>query len=114
MPIVQQSSRVDHSDSLYLVVEATDLNRSDVIVPNGAVWEITRFVGAASYLDDTSACLLWDPDGVNTVVSCTHGDANVSPQFSVTGDGVKVLRIELSNDTNTPRVMGCRWEAREV
>ena len=99
-----------------LVAEVAALSEEidDLIIPSGETWEVFAFTGAAAYLDDTAACLIWDPAGANKILACTHGDGTFEPIELVAGDGAKVLRISLQNDTNTARVLGGDWKARRV
>jgi len=99
-----------------LVVDVAALSEevADTVIPNGETWEVFNFRGAAAYLDDTAACLIWDPAGVPEILACTHGDGTFEPEFSCVGDGVKAIRISLQNDTNTGRVLSGEWKARKI
>ncbi|MEE9358889.1 MAG: hypothetical protein V3U85_00245 [Hyphomicrobium sp.] len=102
------------TDSLFADVAAESEQTKDVIVPNGETWRIRQFDGAAAHLDDTVVCIVWDPAGTNEIFACTHGDSHMLLDEPVVGNGVKVIRISLQNDTLVPRVMGVRWEAKKV
>jgi hypothetical protein len=97
-------------DRLAVDVAALSEEVADTVIPDGETWEVFQFKGAAAYLDDTAACLLWD----GVLLSCTHGDAEFEPEQTCTGDGVKILRISLQNDTNTARVLSGEWRARKI
>ncbi len=99
---------------LIMDVAALSEEVNDTIVPDGETWEIYEYVGAAAYLDDTASCLIWDATGTPEILECTHGDGNYEPEFQCVGDGVKVIRISLQNDTNTGRVMSGKWRARKI
>jgi hypothetical protein len=86
----------------------------DTVVPPGETWEVQKFQGAAAYLDDTASCLIWDAEGTPEILACTHGDAKFEPEFLCVGDGTKILRISLQNDTNTGRVLSGKWEAKKI
>jgi hypothetical protein len=101
-------------DKLALDVGALSEEVADTVIPNGETWEVFQFKGAAAYIDDTAACLLWDATGSPVLLACTHGDAEFEPEFSCVGDGAKVLRISLLNDTNTARVLSGEWQARRI
>ena len=98
------------SAKLFLEVAALTEEILDTIIPDGETWQIREFSGTAAYLDDTAACLLWD----GTLLECTHGEKQSSIDEKLVGDGVKVLRISLQNDTNTARVLGATWEGRSI
>ena len=101
-------------DNLAADVGALSEETADTLIPDGETWEVFTFRGAAAYLDDTAACLIWDPDGTPELLACTHGDGEFEPEFSCVGDGTKVLRISLTNDTNTGRVLSGEWKARKI
>ena len=101
------------TDRVYADVPASSETVSDTIIPTG-VWEIQSLIGSAAYLDDTIVCVIWDPAGTPQILGCTHGDADNTPNVPVTGDGVKVLRIALTNDTLDPRIMGASWIAKKI
>lgn len=105
--MIQTSSKFSDVPALDEVVD-------DFVIPNGELWEIRKFQGSASYLDDTAVSLVWDPAGAAEILACTHGDSSYNLGAQVTGDGTKVLRLVLSNDTNVARIMGGAWEARKL
>jgi hypothetical protein len=111
---------IDKSTRVAGDVPALDSIVGDVVPANGKVWRITKFTGNGAYLDDTVVCLLWDADGADAdpvrvpdLIACTHGDMNQDLDITITGDGVKVLRLALQNDTNDPHVMGGTYKAKE-
>jgi hypothetical protein len=105
---------VPKDGKLYVEVGALSEETHDTIIPNGETWQIREFTGTAAFLDDTASCIIWDPAGVNQILDCTHGEKQSFIDEVLTGDGVKVLRISLQNDTNTPRVLGGTWEGRSI
>jgi hypothetical protein len=105
---------IPRDGKLYAEVDALSEETHDTVIPNGETWQLLSFVGSAAFLDDTAACLIWDPDGTPTILECTHGEKESKIDEQLTGDGVKILRISLQNDTNTARVLGCKWEGRNL
>jgi hypothetical protein len=104
---------VDKSKRLSGDVAGLDEITDDQIPAAGKVWRIERFVGAGAYLDDTIVCLIWDADGTPDILDCTHGDATHDLDIRITGDGVKVLRLALQNDTNDAHIMAGSYVAKE-
>ncbi len=101
-------------------VPSLDDIKDDQVPGNGKVWRITEFCGNVAYLNDTVACLVWDADGPDAtppraadIIACTHGDANQVLDETITGDGVKILRLVLQNDTDDPHVMAASYRAKE-
>lgn len=104
---------IDKSARIAGDVPALDSIDHDAVPANGKVWRITKFTGNGAYLDDTIVCLVWDADGTPDILACTHGDTNMDLNIQVTGDGTKVLRLTIQNDTNEPHVMGGTYKAKE-
>jgi hypothetical protein len=102
-------------DKLYVEVDALSEETKDTLIPNGETWQIKEFAGSAAFIDDTVSCIVWDPAGTPRILDCTHGEKKTGNlNEMLVGDGVKVLRISLQNDTNTARVLGCKWEGRKL
>ena len=106
---------IDRSDSHYETVAALGRVTKDQVPATGKTWEIVRFVGAAAYTPDTAVKLVWDLGGAGEeVIASTHGDANLELVRQVAGDGTKKLALVLENDSAAARVLGGRYEAREL
>jgi len=106
---------IDRSDSLYESIGALGRVTKDQVPANGKTWEIVRFMGSAAYLPETTIKLVWDAGGtIEEVIASTHGDANYELVRQIVGDGVKKLGIVLENDSLAARVLGGRYEAREL
>ena len=64
---------------------------------------------------ETAVKLVWDLGGsAEEVIASTHGDANLELVRQVAGDGAKKLALVLENDSLAARVLGGRYEAREL
>jgi hypothetical protein len=107
-------SMVPKEDKLFAEVAALSEETKDTIIPDGETWHLRAFVGSAAFIDDTAACIIWDPAGAAEILECTHGEKKSDMNDMLTGDGIKILRISLQNDTNTARVLGCKWEGRKL
>jgi hypothetical protein len=106
---------IDRSDGLYESIAALGRVIKDQVPGNGKTWEVVRFVGSAAYGPETSVKLVWDLGGAGEeVIASTHGDANVELVRQVAGDGVKKLALVMENDSLSARVLGGRYEAREL
>ena len=101
---------LSHAGELRAVVSPLTSESFDQIIPSGETWCIRSFIGSAAYLDDTTAALVWDPAGAYEILASTHGDAAADLERNLTGDGVKTLSIILTNDTNTPHLLGASWK----
>ncbi len=106
---------IERNDGHYESVAALGRVVKDQVPANGKTWEIVRFVGSAAYLPETDVKLVWDLGGAGEeVIASTHGDANVELVRQVAGDGVKRLALVLENDSLSARILGGRYEAREL
>ena len=104
---------VDRSKRLAGDVAGLDNLTDDQVPANGKIWRIRKFIGSGAYLDDTTVCLTWDPDGTPDILACTHGDSDIALDIQITGDGVKKLRLELINDTVNSHIISGSYKARE-
>lgn len=103
------------SSTFYSSVASLGESVDDTVIPNSETWEVTKFIGSAAYVDDTTASLYWDHTGAGeTLLATTHGDAAIPLFTQLTGDGTKKLTIVLTNDTAAARKLGGRWEARKA
>ncbi len=106
---------IERNDSHYEAVAALGRVVKDQAPAAGKTWEIVRFVGSAAYLPETTVKLVWDLGGPGEeVIASTHGDANLELVRQVAGDGTKKLALVLENDSLSARIIGGRFEAREL
>ena len=106
---------IDRNDGHYESVTGLSRVVKDQVPADGKTWEIVRFVGSAAYLPETTVKLVWDLGGTaEEVIASTHGDANLELVRQVAGDGAKKLALVLENDSVSARILGGRYEAREL
>jgi len=106
---------IDRNDGYYESVAALGRTVKDQVPADGKTWEIVRFMGSAAYLPETTVKLVWDLGGTaEEVIASTHGDANLELVRQVAGDGAKKLALVLENDSLSARILGGRYEAREL
>lgn len=101
----------DHHDTYFAEVASYDSAQRDTVVPNGETWVLVSFTGSAAQVPGTVVKLIWDPAGANELVAATHGDASLLLSKPITGDGSKVIRIKMENDTGNAETIGGQWEA---
>lgn len=101
----------DRHGRLFTSVASYDSEQLDTIVPSGETWKVVRFVGSGAQVVGTVVKLVWDPAGANDIIAATHGDLTIGLDVDVTGDGTKVLRLLLENDTGNIETLGGQWEA---
>ena len=93
---------------LYKLVAASSQETDDYIPANGEEIVVVNAGGDSSNTPDSSVCIVWDPGGAQQeIILSTYRDAkhhNISKVF--TGDGTRVLRIQLANDLNEATYLG--------
>jgi len=93
---------------LYKLVAASSQETSDYTPANGEEIVVVNAGGDSSDAPDSVICVVWDPGGaqqeilLSTYRSVKH--ENVAKVF--TGDGTRVLRIQLTNDLTEATYMG--------
>ena len=98
-------------DRLFSAVPGNSVVTSEIPVPNGEMWGIEDFSGAAAYLPDVEAQLIWDYNTENAeILAATHGDATIYIGREIVGDGTKLLAIVLDNGTSKEQTIGASWE----
>lgn len=105
----------DHTDTFFKAVSSYDEEHSDTVVPSGKTWLVVAFTGCAAQVPGTIVKLIWDPAGSTPeILAATHGDVSMILNRQITGDGTKVLRLQLENDTGGTETLGGQWEAQGV
>lgn len=94
-------------ERFYTCVEANSYDDQDYTPASGSTLTIRELGGDAGQTSDTVVEVWWDKGGDNDLLFATHGDTiqqNLS--VKVEGDGTKVLKIRLKNDTGTDICLG--------
>ena len=93
---------------LYKLVSASSQETSDYTPANGEEIVVVNAGGDSSDTPDSAVCVVWDPGGAQQeILLTTYRDAkhqNISKIF--TGDGTRVLRVQLTNDLAEATYMG--------
>jgi len=90
----------------YQSVPASTEVFSDYVVPDGERIRLDEMGGNGALLDDVMIRIVRDPSGDNEVLVSTHGDTVQSSSMDIFGDGVKVVRIILTNNSNVSQSIG--------
>lgn len=110
---IAAGTHADRTDSHYQSVPAMTVVHHDTVIPAGETWRVIRFVGNAVYTMDAEVSLVWDPDGENTTLASTHGDASVPLDKVCVGNGSKKLRLALDNSATGEHTLGGAWEIQK-
>jgi len=96
----------------YANVSAASNSTNDYTIPNGDRLVITKIIGNASASCCAKCELIWDATGTPEILMSTHGDTlhEFKDGLELIGDGSKVLRIKLTNDSDTSETMGVYYE----
>lgn len=99
-------------DRYYYQVSSSVYENSEYTVPNGGKLTIYEVGGNAARSSDVHIQICWNPGGGDQLcLFATHGDdkqhVNIGP---FTGDGTKVVRIMLNNDSSQTETIGGWWK----
>jgi hypothetical protein len=100
------------NERLYKSVANGVAETKDYIIPSGKTLRIIRMGANSSSTDKTNACIVWDPGGASQEIHLsTYSDVIVeNVGIEITGDGVKVLRINLTNDCTSNYYLGAWYQ----
>ena len=105
----------NNNDEYFAEVAANVTSSKTVIIPNGETWELQKFSGAAAYISDSKAMVVWDFEGAGEeVIYFTHGDGVFLGERQFAGDGVKKMAICLVNDSAESQFLGGQYLARSI
>lgn len=94
----------------YVSVAPLDKSDLDYTPASGKTLTVLIMGGNASSAETTKSEVIWDPGGAQQeVLFTTYGDAEVSVGREFVGDGVRKIRIRLTNDQLVARTLGCYW-----
>lgn len=91
-----------------------DVEDVDYVVPSGKTLKIEIITGSlfetATPSSDFYASLTWDATGTPEILDYVRGfDFNHPLSETLVGDGVKILRLTIHNETPTDTKVSCRW-----
>ena len=94
----------------YHDVAATTTSNYDYLVPDGKTIYLEELGGDAAINNPNVLVKIeWDPAGTPECVMVTSGDTVQNTKKSFAGDGVKVLRIVLDNQSATTQSIGAYY-----
>lgn len=93
----------------YQDVSSLSEESDDFILPNGDRLAFTQFGGDASVDVNVRVEIIWDADGTPEILFATHNSNVQSSIRELVGDGVKVLRIKLTNDSLSSHIIGAYY-----
>ena len=79
----------------------------DFVQTKGRTVKPTAIGGTASPTDaNVTSSIVWDPAGANTLILSTHDDAVQQTLKTFVGNGTKILRLTLDNQSAGTRIIG--------
>jgi hypothetical protein len=78
----------------------------DYVIADGETLHLNEIGGNAAGIEDTLVKLVWDPVGENKTLLTTHGDTVQNAIGEYTGNGVKIIRTVLVNNSSLPQSLG--------
>jgi len=98
-------------------VPASSVSNSDYIIPNGSILLIEK-IGADCPQSGSNhgnfVKIIWDPSGINQILFSTSSPNFVLRESEFIGDGVKILRISLSNRSLIALNMGGYYIGKQL
>lgn len=95
---------------LYTSVSGSDTEQLDYVPANGAELQLREMGGDSSRSIDIKCEIIWDVGGTPEKLFCTHGDVPFQRTLrKLTGDGSKILRVLLTNDSEQTETLGAFW-----
>lgn len=88
----------------YASVAATSESTSDYVIPNGKTLALDEF--GASPATDCIVEIIWDATGTPDVLLSTASEASQHTFRELAGNGVKVLRVKLINNSAVSKTIG--------
>jgi len=91
----------------YGSVNANSSIRQDYVVPNNSILNIHSVGGDSIFSPEGHIEIIINPNGVNEILFLTYGSIiQTNLNKKIIGDGVKILRIKLINDSTSTHVLG--------
>lgn len=91
----------------YQTVSAASSSTSDWTIPNNSKFYMDRVGGNSSVVQDVKVEVVWDPVSANEILFATHSSSEQKVEDrEFVGDGSKVIRIKLTNDTQQAETIG--------
>lgn len=89
-------------------VPALTTIEQDYVPSDGEKLFFRKFFGASAEVPNTYVCIMWDADGPSPeILFATYREytEELAGLLEKTGDGIKVLRLQMTNDATTAQLM---------
>ena len=98
-------------NKLAKLVAAESSETLNYVVPDGQKIVFVSFIGSAAYKDSIKVEIIWNEEGTPELLFCTHGDITCpGDETEYVGDGVKTIKIKLTNASLQSETIMGRWE----
>ena len=105
------SYRYGLNKRFYSLVPASTSLSQDYVPADGEIIYLVNAGASASSAPQTTTAIIWDADGDPEYLLSTYNETNQSNiNLTLTGDGVKILRIRLINDLTEVAYLGAFWQ----
>jgi len=94
-------------------VGGDDTEQFDYVVSEGKKFSLKEIVGSAVFSLDVKVELIWDAEGTPDLIFAAHGCIGAKCMEELSGDGTKVLRILLTNDSSVTETIGMSYNGEE-
>jgi hypothetical protein len=111
MSFYRVPTRYDKNERFYKNVAASSSDNFDYVPADGEILTIINVGVSSSSVPSTISCIAWDADGTPEIIISSYGESNqLGIEKVLTGNGVKVLRINLTNDLTESAYLGGFWQ----
>jgi hypothetical protein len=91
---------------IYKAVAAYSEQTLDYVPANGELLYPETLGGDAPLDSNARVVISWDPAGAEKILFCTYASSECESQQELSGDGTKIFRIRLINNTSDTKEMG--------
>ena len=103
--------RYDLNHRHYKNVAASSSETFDYVPADGEIVTIINIGVSSSTAPDTVCCITWDADGTPEILISSYAESDQHDvNIVLTGDGVKILRMTLTNDLTETAYLGAFWQ----
>ena len=95
----------------YKSVAASTSDTFDYVPADGEIVTIINIGVSSSTAPATVCCIVWDATGTPEILISSYAEADQHDvNIVLTGDGVKILRMNLTNDLTESAFLGAFWQ----
>ena len=111
MSFFKVPTKYDLNHRHYKNVAASTSETYDYVPADGEIVTLINIGVSSSTAPATVCCIAWDPTGTPNILISSYAEADQQGvDIVLTGDGVKILRMTLTNDLTESAFLGAFWQ----